>query len=72
MHHIEVVVDDSYSRFGNLYYRVSAFCELVGEKSLGSFSSLPDAVLFAKAKANELGVSFVVPVAAKNGGNTDE
>ena len=72
MHHIEVVVDETYLRFGNLCYRVSVFCELVGEKSLGSFSSLPDAVLFAKAKANELGVSFVVPVTAKTGGNQDE
>jgi len=59
MHHIEVVVDERSVRFGREDYRVSMFCKLVGEKILAGFDSLSDAELFAKAKANELGIEYV-------------
>jgi hypothetical protein len=59
MHHIVVNVDERGVRFGREDYRVSIFCKLVGEKILAGFDSLSDAELFAKAKANELGIEYV-------------
>ena len=39
-------------------WHVMIYCKLVGEKSIGMFRNDADATLFAKAKANELGVEF--------------
>jgi hypothetical protein len=62
MHHIEVKMKEarfsSWPLPGNTY-NVFLVCDLVGSKFLSEFASIGDANMFAKAKANELGVDVL-------------
>ena len=63
MHHIEIRGGERGRVFGREDYEVYLVCRLAGEKMIGWLRTKEDAELFAKTKANELGVD-VLPTAA--------